>query len=92
MKKRVVFPGNRKLNKETFTFNPFLICFYCFITPLPTHLCNLLGPGRGRLGRLPVLRLQGRGGGLLGEGSRHRRILHHHRLNLHTAIISKILY
>ena len=39
-----------------------------------------------------MLRLQGRGGGLLGEGSRHRRILHHHRLNLHTAIISKILY
>ena len=73
------------------------LLLYCFtlvytITPLPTHLCNLLGPGRGRLGRFPVLRLQGRGGGLLGGGSRHKRILHHHRLNLHTAIISKILY
>ena len=41
---------------------PFLVTIYCLtfaftITPLPTHLCDLLGGGRGGLGRLPVLRL-----------------------------------
>ena len=45
-RKSVEFRGNRKLNKETFTFNTFLICFYCFITPLQ-RTCAISWAGAG---------------------------------------------
>ena len=77
--------GNRKLYKETCTLHNILLLPSLFYRPLNTHLYNLLGRGLGGLGRLPVLLLRGRGGGLLGEGD-------HHRLNLHTAISSNIMY